>query len=88
MNTLYTVNETSLLLLSPFMPFITEELWQRLPRRPGDETPSITIAKFPVCDETLDDPEAESAYQIVLDASKAIRSLNSDYRIPDAKGNV
>lgn len=85
MNTLYTVNDTSLLLLSPFMPFIAEELWQRLPRRPGDSTPSITVAKFPVYDEKLHDPKAESAYQVILDASKAIRSLNAEYRISDAK---
>lgn len=86
MNTFYTVNNTSLLLLSPFMPFITEELWQRLPRRPKDETPSIIITKFPVYDEKLNDPEADSAYKVILDTSKAIRSLNAEYRIFDTKG--
>lgn len=47
-NTLYTCLDQGLRLLSPFMPFVTEELWQRLPRRPNDTTPSITVSKFPV----------------------------------------
>ena len=38
MQTLYSALEASLLLIHPFMPYVTEELWQRLPRRPGDET--------------------------------------------------
>ena len=46
-DTLYTAFESGLRLLSPFMPFLTEELWQRLPRRPGETTPSITIAHYP-----------------------------------------
>jgi valyl-tRNA synthetase len=44
-NTLYTAIEGALLMIHPFMPFLSEELWQRLPRRPGDKTPSITVAK-------------------------------------------
>jgi valyl-tRNA synthetase len=44
-DTLYTAIESALLLIHPFMPFLSEELWQRLPRRPKDSTPSITIAK-------------------------------------------
>lgn len=47
-NTLYTCLDMGLKLLHPFMPFVTEELWQRLPRRPRDPTQSIMIASFPV----------------------------------------
>jgi len=47
-NTLYTCLDEGLKLLHPFMPFVTEELWQRLPRRPEDKTPSIMIASYPV----------------------------------------
>ena len=46
--TLYTCLDHGLRLLHPFMPFVTEELWQRLPRRPNDPTPSIMLAKYPV----------------------------------------
>jgi valyl-tRNA synthetase len=44
-DTLYTAIEGGLLLIHPFMPFLSEELWQRLPRRAEDSTPSITVAK-------------------------------------------
>lgn len=47
-NTLYTCLDYGLRLLHPFMPFVTEELWQRLPRRPNDPTPSIVISSYPV----------------------------------------
>lgn len=47
-NTLYTCLDFGLKLLHPFMPFVTEELWQRLPRRPSDETKSIMVANYPV----------------------------------------
>ena len=45
--TLYTCLDHGLRLLHPFMPFVTEELWQRLPRRPNDATPSIMVSPFP-----------------------------------------
>lgn len=47
-HTLYTVLDNGLRLLHPIMPFVTEELWQRLPRRPTDQTKSIMLAKYPV----------------------------------------
>ena len=46
--TLYTCLDYGLRLLHPFMPFVTEELWQRLPRRPNDLTPSIMVSSYPV----------------------------------------
>ena len=46
--TLYTCLDYGLRLLHPFMPFVTEELWQRLPRRPNDSTPSIVVSSYPV----------------------------------------
>lgn len=57
--TLYTAIEGGLLMIHPFMPFITEELWQRLPRRDGDNTPSITVASYPQPQEEWDDEAAE-----------------------------
>lgn len=46
-NTLYTCLEGGLKLLHPFMPYVTEDLWQRLPRRPEDTCESIMISAFP-----------------------------------------
>lgn len=46
--TLYTCLDYGLRLLHPFMPFVTEELWQRLPRIPNDTTPSIMVSRYPV----------------------------------------
>jgi valyl-tRNA synthetase len=79
--TLYTALEGALTMIHPYMPFITEDLWQRLPRRPGDETPSIVKAAYPQYDERLDDAAAEAAYELVLDVSKGVRSLMSEYSI-------
>ena len=82
--TLYNALEGGLTLIHPFMPFLTEELWQRLPRRPGDENPSIMTAAYPNYDSELDDPASEEAYELVLSVSKAIRSLMSGYAIKDS----
>jgi valyl-tRNA synthetase len=83
MDTLYTTLESGLRLLSPFMPFLTEELWQRLPRRPSDDTSSITIAEYPEYEESFHDPKSEVAYELVLGCSKGFRSLLSEYAVKD-----
>ena len=82
-DTLYTTIETGLRLVCPFMPFLTEELWQRLPRRPGDSTPSITIAEYPEYEPSFHDPRSEVAYELVLGCSAGIRSLMAEYAIKD-----
>ncbi len=71
-------------MIHPYMPFVTEELWQRLPRRPGDETPSIVKAAYPQYDAALDDPDAEAAYELVMGVSKGVRSLMAEYSIREA----
>ncbi|KAH8647405.1 tRNA synthetases class I-domain-containing protein [Xylariales sp. PMI_506] len=83
MDTLYTTLDHGLRLVSPFMPFLTEELWQRLPRRPGDATSSITIAEYPEYEELFHDPKSEVAYELVLGCSRGIRSLLADYAVKD-----
>lgn len=69
------------------MPFLTEELWQRLPRRPADKTPSIVVAKYPQHDASLADSDAEASYELLIGCSKGIRSLMAEYAIKeDGKG--
>jgi valyl-tRNA synthetase len=80
-DTLYTALDGALKLIHPFMPFLSEELWQRLPRRPKDETKSIVISEYPEYDAGLDDPESERAYELILESSKGIRSLIQEYGI-------
>ncbi|KAL9129407.1 MAG: hypothetical protein Q9217_002138 [Psora testacea] len=82
--TLYTALEGGLTMIHPFMPFLSEELWQRLPRRPGDKCPSIVKAAYPQYNKELDDPASEEAYELVLAVSKAIRSLAAQYDIKDS----
>lgn len=81
--TLYAALDGALTMIHPLMPFLTEELWQRLPRRPQDSTPSIVMAKYPTFDEAYHDPASEKAYETVLDVSRAIRSLMSQYLVKE-----
>lgn len=79
--TLYTSLEGALTMIHPFMPFITEEMWQRMPRRPGGKVKSIMVARYPSYTPILDDPESEAAYELVLGCSKAARSLIAEYSL-------
>ncbi|KAI8940143.1 hypothetical protein NX059_003856 [Plenodomus lindquistii] len=81
--TLYTAIEGGLTMIHPFMPFLTEELWQRLPRRDGDKTPSITIASFPQFREDFKDEAADAEYELLVDSAKGLRSLTSEYSIKE-----
>lgn len=81
--TLYTALEGGLTMIHPFMPFLTEELWQRLPRRPGDQCPSIVKAAYPQYQSEFDDQASEEAYELVLAVSKSIRSLAAEYDIKE-----
>lgn len=79
-DTLYIALEGALRLIHPFMPFITEDLWQRLPHRASDPE-SITIAAYPTFSKKAFNPEAESAYNLVLDVVKGARSILAQYNI-------
>jgi valyl-tRNA synthetase len=78
--TLIEALEVTLRLLHPFMPFISEEIWQRLPHQ-GE---SIMIAPFPKARRTWRDAEAEAAMKPVIDIVGAIRAIRSESRIPPA----
>lgn len=76
-DTLYTVLDGALRLIAPFMPFITEELWQRLPRRPEETTESICKASYPEFSEDFNDETSAAEYDIVIEIVKSARSLMS-----------
>lgn len=83
LQTLYTTLETALLLMHPFMPFVTEELWQRLPRRPEDKTPSIMLARYPLPQPEFEHPADEQVYELVRGAAGGVRSLTAEYLLKD-----
>ena len=77
---LATALETACRLLHPFMPFLTEEVWQQLPKPTG--TPgSIMITMYPVADASLIDENAEREMSLVRDVVIAARNLRSEYNI-------
>ncbi|KAG8552851.1 hypothetical protein GDO81_003110 [Engystomops pustulosus] len=87
-NTLYTCLDTGLRLLSPFMPFLTEELYQRLPRRFSETFPSIAVTPYPEASQFhWRDEEIEKKMELVLLIVKSIRSLRADYNLTKTKAD-
>jgi len=76
--------EKSMYLLHPFMPYITEELWQRLKQRlPGkSQMPaSIMIAQYPVADKESIDSEAERTMEAVIEIIRSIRNARAQHKM-------
>ena len=76
----YVLTET-LKLLHPFMPFITEEIWQALPHE-GD---FLMLSDWPVADAALDFPEEEKAMELIMDAIRGVRTRRSEMNVPPSK---
>ena len=76
----YVFSET-LKLLHPFMPFITEEIWQALPHS-GE---SIMVSKWPEYREDLAFETEEENFQIIMDAIRAIRNRRNEMNVPPSK---
>ena len=68
-------------LLHPFMPFITEEIWQALPHE-GD---FLMLSDWPVADAALDFPEEEKAMELIMDAIRGVRTRRSEMNVPPSK---
>jgi valyl-tRNA synthetase len=82
------VLETSLRLLHPFMPFITEEIWQNLRSHlpTGEKGPdSIMIAPYPQADESALDPRAEEEMEAVMDIIRSIRNARAELRLESGR---
>jgi valyl-tRNA synthetase len=80
-NVLARVLDTSLRLLHPFMPFITEEIWQNLPGNHG----SIMVAEFPRVQEKELSPREEAQMELIMKVIGAIRNLRSEMEIPPGR---
>jgi len=81
------VLETSLRLLHPYMPFITEELWQNLKGRfPRWQAPeSITVATYPEASEAAIDPEAERIIDPLIEIVRSIRNARAQYKVESVR---
>jgi valyl-tRNA synthetase len=79
LNILVNVFEQALRMLHPFMPFITEEVWQSLPI--AKKADSIMVAPFPVAAGDLKDPGAEARMKILMDAVMGIRNVRGEMNI-------
>src|SRR5258706_6682248 len=84
-----SVLEQSLRLLHPFMPYLTEELWQKLPVSHAEllhsayagAEPTIMLASYPQCVDALVDEVAESRMQAVIDLVSRVRNIRSEMNI-------
>jgi valyl-tRNA synthetase len=84
--TLWISLETCFRLLHPMMPFVTEELWQRLPGRGtlgADEPETIMLAPYPEMVESYRSLACEEMMANTMKIVKACRSLRSSYNIPN-----
>ena len=84
-----TVLEQALRLLHPFMPYITEELWQRLPGTGARQLhpayahaePTVMLAAYPRADESLIDERAEAEMQAVIELVSRVRNIRTELSI-------
>ena len=77
---LYVLTEI-LKLLHPFMPFITEEIWQALPH----EGEALMIAEYPKYSEELNFPDDEASFEMVMEAIKAVRARRAEMNVPPSR---
>merc|ERR1711892_1004399 len=81
---LYTCLDSGLRLISPFMPFISEELFQRLPRWSSKEPPSIMVTPFPTSTNSpFRNTDVEAEVELVQKIVGVVRSTRADYNIPN-----
>ena len=80
--TLQDIFRIMLHLLHPFMPFVTEELWQVLNR--SDEK-SLMVSSFPVANEEWENAAAEKEMELLMDIITSVRNIRGEMRIPPSQ---
>ena len=80
-NVLNKVLSTSLQLLHPIMPFITEEIYTHL----YTEFESIVISKWPEYDEALNDEKSEKDMEYIIEAIKSLRNVRTEMNVPPSR---
>ncbi|KAM8938120.1 valine--tRNA ligase, mitochondrial isoform 3-T3 [Lycaon pictus] len=88
---LFSCADVGLRLLAPLMPFLAEELWQRLPPRPGSNSaPSISVAPYPTTHslEHWRQPALEQHFSQVQEAVQVLRALRATYQLTKARPRV
>ena len=83
--TLVQTLETLLRLAHPIMPFITEEIWQKVAPLAGVTGETIMLAPFPIADRSLDDPEASAEMEWVQQFILGVRRIKGEMNIPPSK---
>ena len=72
-------------LLHPYMPFITEEIWQALPHETDCKEKFLMLQSWPEYQEDLAFPQEEKSVEILMDAVKAVRARRSEMNVPPSK---
>lgn len=78
---LWTMLDSGLKLLHPFMPYITEEIWQKI-KYEGD---TIMLSKFPVVDENMIDSETVKSFEYIKGVISSLRNIRAEMGISPAK---
>ena len=78
---LWTVLEAGMRLLHPFMPYITEEIWQTIKA----EGETVMLAQYPVADEKLIDKNVEKSFEYIKELISSLRNIRAEAGISPAK---